>query len=71
MFWLLQQVHVCLWLCVIGWDHFKREWEAVFARAACACVCVCCRYEEKAIPPYTWDKHKGGNKSGQSCRVLS
>ncbi len=63
--------HVCVGVLLDGIT--LREWEAVFARVVyvCVCVCVCCRYEEKAIPPHTWDKHNSGNKSGQCCLVLS
>lgn len=55
-------VHACLFLCVIGWDPLKREWEAVLARGVqCVyiCVCVCRCYEENAISLHTWDKHNG------------
>lgn len=44
--------------------------EAEFAFVVCALVCAAVM-KGKTIPPRTREKHNGGNKSGQRCRVLS
>lgn len=73
MFLLIQQVTCSCKLVSVWLD--KREWETVCLHSVCVFVCVsvwlCCCYEEKAILLHTWDKHNGGNKSGQCCLVLS
>lgn len=42
----------------------------LFAHAVCVCVYGGAVIKRKPSL-YTWDKHNGGNKSGQCCLVLS